>query len=168
MLYAARECALVLLREGREAVIARHRLAGDAMLAGVRGLGLEVFGDIAHKMTNVVAVHIPDGVPADAARAAMLDDFGVEIGTSFGPLHGKVWRIGTMGYNARKDAVLTTLVALEAVLRRFGAAVPTGGGVEAAADVYARAASTGEARVSGGAEADRGDPAASERGAEAR
>ncbi len=39
----------------------------------------------------------------------MLEDFGIEIGTSFGPLHGKVWRIGTMGYNARKDCVMQTL-----------------------------------------------------------
>ena len=139
MLYAARECARVLLLEGRDEVIARHELAGRAMLAGVRGLGLGVFGDVAHKMNNVVAVEIP-GVPGDAARSALLEDFGIEIGTSFGPLHGRVWRIGTMGYNARKDAVLTTLAALEAVLRRFGAAVPAGGGVEAAADVYAAAA----------------------------
>ncbi|MFT4260281.1 pyridoxal-phosphate-dependent aminotransferase family protein [Microbacterium sp.] len=136
MLYGARECARLLLAEGREAVIERHRLAGEAMLAGVRGLGLTVFGDVAHKMNNVVAVEIPDGVPGDTARAALLDDFAIEIGTSFGPLHGRVWRIGTMGYNARKDAVLTTLAALEAVLRRFGAPVPVGGGVEAAADVY--------------------------------
>ena len=139
MLYAARECARVLLLEGRDEVIARHELAGRAMLAGVRGLGLGVFGDVAHKMNNVVAVEIP-GVPGDAARSALLEDFGIEIGTSFGPLHGRVWRIGTMGYNARKDAVLTTLAALEAVLRRFGAAVPAGGGVEAAADIYAAAA----------------------------
>ncbi|WP_431803534.1 pyridoxal-phosphate-dependent aminotransferase family protein [Microbacterium sp. bgisy203] len=137
MLYAARECARVLLLEGRDAVIARHDLAGRAMLEGVRGLGLEVFGDVAHKMSNVVAVEIPEGVPGDAARGALLEDFGVEIGTSFGPLHGRVWRIGTMGYNARKDAVLTTLAALEAVLRRFGASVPVSGGVEAAAGVYA-------------------------------
>ncbi|WP_137845337.1 alanine--glyoxylate aminotransferase family protein [Microbacterium sp. 2FI] len=136
MLYGARECARVLLLEGRDAVIERHRLAGAAMLEGVRGLGLEMFGDIAHKMNNVVAVEIPEGVPGDAARAALLEDFGIEIGTSFGPLHGRVWRIGTMGYNAREDAVLTTLVALEAVLRRFGAHVPAGGGVAAAADVY--------------------------------
>ena len=87
-------------------------------------------------MSNVVAVEIPDGVAGDAARQAMLDDFGIEIGTSFGPLHGRVWRIGTMGYNARKDAVLTTLAALEQVLRRFGATVPVGGGVDAALDVY--------------------------------
>lgn len=139
MLYAARECARVLLLEGRDAVIARHELSGRAMLEGVRGLGLAVFGDVAHKMSNVVAVEIPAGVPGDAARAALLEDFGIEIGTSFGPLHGRVWRIGTMGYNARKDAVLTTLVALEAVLRRFGASVPASGGVEAAAGVYAAA-----------------------------
>ncbi|MFK4806049.1 pyridoxal-phosphate-dependent aminotransferase family protein [Microbacterium sp. ZW CA_36] len=136
MLYAARECARVLLLEGRDAVIERHRVAGAAMLAGVQGLGLAVFGDVAHKMNNVVAVEIPAGVPGDAARSALLQDFGIEIGTSFGPLHGRVWRIGTMGYNAREDAVLTTLAALEAVLRRFGAAVPTGGGTDAAADVH--------------------------------
>ena len=136
MLYAARECARLILEEGRDAVIERHRIAGAAMLAGVRGLGLEVFGDVRHKMNNVVAVEIPDGVPGDAARSAMLDDFGIEIGTSFGPLHGRVWRIGTMGYNAREDAVLSTLAALEAVLRRFGAPVAAGGGVEAARDVY--------------------------------
>ncbi|MEV5070428.1 alanine--glyoxylate aminotransferase family protein [Microbacterium sp. LMI12-1-1.1] len=136
MLYAARECARALLLEGRDAVIERHRVAGAAMLAGVQGLGLAVFGDVAHKMNNVVAVEIPAGVPGDAARSALLQDFGIEIGTSFGPLHGRVWRIGTMGYNAREDAVLTTLAALEAVLRRYGAAVPTGGGTDAAADVH--------------------------------
>lgn len=137
MLYAARECARVIALEGRGEVIARHKRAGDAMLAGVQGLGLGVFGDIAHKMNNVVAVEIPEGLAGDAARQSMLDDFGIEIGTSFGPLHGKVWRIGTMGYNARKDAVLTTLAALEQTLRRFGASVPVGGGVDAAVDVYA-------------------------------
>jgi (S)-ureidoglycine-glyoxylate aminotransferase len=139
MLYGARECARVLLLEGRDATIHRHRLHGDAMLAGVEGLGLTVFGDVAHKMTNVVAVEIPDGVVGDAVRSELLSDFGIEIGTSFGPLHGRVWRIGTMGYNARTDAVLTTLAALEAVLRRHGAAVPAGGGVEAAQGVYAAA-----------------------------
>ncbi len=147
MLYAARECARVLLAEGRDAVIERHRVAGEAMLAGVQALGLTVFGDVAHKMANVVAVEIPAGVPGDGVRSAMLEDFGIEIGTSFGPLHGRVWRIGTMGYNARKDTTLTTLAALETVLRRFGVAVPAGGGVEAAADVFAAAQSAAAARA---------------------
>jgi len=47
-----------------------------------------------------------------------------------------VWRVGTMGVNARPDAVLTTLAALEAVLRGAGVAVPPGGGVDAATQSY--------------------------------
>ncbi|UER55798.1 alanine--glyoxylate aminotransferase family protein [Kineosporiaceae bacterium SCSIO 59966] len=136
MLYAARECARLLVEEGLDATIARHELHGRAMLIGILGLGLEPFGDPAHKMSNVVAVRVPDGVAADTVRTALLEDFGIEIGTSFGPLHGRVWRIGTMGYNARRDAVLTTLAALEQVLRGCGVPVPAGGGVGAALEVY--------------------------------
>lgn len=140
MLYGARECARIVLEEGLGAYQARHALHGRAMLAGVRGLGLEVYGDPAHKMSNIVGVVIPEGVDGEAVRGAMLADFGIEIGTSFGPLAGRVWRIGTMGYNARTDAVLATLAALEAVLRRRGVAVPSGGGVDAAYGVYGEAA----------------------------
>ena len=140
MLYGARECARILLEEGLDASIARHRLHGEAMLAGVQGLGLVPFGDLAHRMTNVLGVEIPEGVVGDAVRGELLADYGIEIGTSFGPLHGRVWRIGTMGYNARRDAVLGTLAALEAVLRRHGVRVPAGGGTEAALDSYVGAA----------------------------
>lgn len=137
MLYGARECARLLVEEGLDAAVERHALHGLAMLEGVRGLGLAVFGDVAHKMHNVVAVEIPTGIDGDATRAALLEDFGIEIGTSFGPLHGRVWRIGTMGYNARKDAVLVTLAALEQVLRGAGVPLSAGGGVAAAREVYA-------------------------------
>ena len=136
MLYAARECARLLVDEGMDNAVERHRLHGTAMVEGLRGLGLTVFGDQSVRMNNVVGVHIPDGIDGDGARATMLNDYGIEIGTSFGPLAGKVWRIGTMGYNARRDAVLTTLAALEQVLRRGGAAVTAGSGVGAALDSY--------------------------------
>jgi (S)-ureidoglycine-glyoxylate aminotransferase len=136
MLYAARECARILVDEGLDAVVERHRLHGAAMLAGVQGLGLVPFGDLTHKMHNVVGVEIPAGVDGEAVRSELLDRYGIEIGTSFGPLHGRIWRIGTMGYNARTDAVLTTLAVLEQVLRSHGVAVAPGGGVDAAMAVY--------------------------------
>jgi len=140
MLYAARECARLVLEEGLPAYQARHALHGRAMAAGVAGLGLDVYGDPAHKMANIVGVVIPDGIDGEAVRGILLADFGIEIGTSFGPLAGRVWRIGTMGYNARTDAVLATLAALETVLRRLGHPVPAGGGVDAAYDIYGEAA----------------------------
>ena len=120
MLFCARECAINLIEEGIDNSIARHKQAGDAMLAGVQALNLEPFGNLTHKMHNVVGVEIPDGVDGEQIRQQLLLDFNIEIGTSFGPLKGRIWRIGTMGYNARKDAVLHTLQSLETVLRRAG------------------------------------------------
>jgi (S)-ureidoglycine-glyoxylate aminotransferase len=135
-LYGARECARLLVNEGLPEAIDRHRLHGTAMATGLNALGLTLFGDQKHKMNNVAGVLIPDGIDGDGARSAMLNDYGIEIGTSFGPLHGKVWRIGTMGYNARRDTVLTTLAALEQVLRRGGVSVTAGSGAGAALDYY--------------------------------
>jgi (S)-ureidoglycine-glyoxylate aminotransferase len=71
-------------------------------------------------MHNVVGVTIPAGVDGEVVRSRLLAEHGIEIGTSFGPLHGRIWRIGTMGYNARRSPVLRTLAALGAVLGRPG------------------------------------------------
>ena len=141
MLYAAREAVRIVLAEGLDACFARHRLASNAITAGLTEMGLKLFGDQANKMPNVTGIYIPDGVNGDAVRGMMLNDFGIEIGTSFGPLHGKIWRIGTMGYVCRKESVLMCLAALEVCLRQAG--FRAGSGTDAALDVY-RAAETPE------------------------
>jgi len=132
MLYAARECARVALGEGLAARFDRHRRAGAAMSAGVRAMGLTVYGDDAHRMTNVTGVWIPAGVDGEAVRTAMRAHFEIEIGTAFGPLTGRIWRLGAMGYNAMKHKVLLTLGALEACLIAQGFSLPAGAAVPAA------------------------------------
>ncbi|KHK93299.1 pyridoxal-phosphate-dependent aminotransferase family protein [Novosphingobium malaysiense] len=136
MLYAARECARVALGEGLKARFARHASAGAAMTAGLRAMGLTVFGDDAHRMTNVTGVYIPNSVDGEAVRKAMRELFEIEIGTAFGPLQGKIWRLGAMGYNAMKHKVLLTLAALEACLRMEGYALPMGEAVPAAIEAW--------------------------------
>jgi (S)-ureidoglycine-glyoxylate aminotransferase len=136
MLYAARECARILVKEGLANAFARHARASSALTAGLRAIGLALFGDQRYKMANVTGVFVPQGVDGEKARRALLDHFGIEIGTSFGPLHGKIWRIGAMGYNARPDAVLATLGALEAVLAGEGFRFPRGAAVDAALAVF--------------------------------
>ena len=136
MLYGSRECARIYVQEGHAAVQARHSKASKAVVAGVQGMNLKVYGDIKNKMPNVTGIYIPDGVNGDKVRAAMLNDFNIEIGTSFGQLHGKIWRIGAMGYNARQDCVLTTLAALEIVLAAEGHKFTRGAGVDAAYQTY--------------------------------
>ena len=135
-LYAARECARILLQEGLAGAFARHALASGALCRGIEAMGLKLFGDPKHKMPNVTGVHIPQGVDGEKVRRALLADFNIEIGTSFGPLHGRIWRIGTMGYNAREDAVLVTLGALEAILSGEKFKLSRGAAVDAALAVY--------------------------------
>jgi (S)-ureidoglycine---glyoxylate transaminase len=132
MLYSARECARIVLEEGLSQRFARHAAAGRAMAAGLQAMGLKLFGDDCFRMTNVTAALIPNGVDGETVRRRMREDFEIEIGTAFGPLAGKVWRFGAMGYNARKHKILITLGALEAVLRAVGFTCTAGAAVDTA------------------------------------
>jgi len=137
LLYAARECARLMLEETLPGRFRRHDLASAAVVAGLDAMGLEVYGDLSRKMTNVTGIAIPSGLDGERVRWKMREDFSIEIGSSFGPLQGKIWRIGAMGWNATKPNVLTTLCALETVLRREGFLAPAGAAADAVLAAYA-------------------------------
>ncbi|WP_054026139.1 pyridoxal-phosphate-dependent aminotransferase family protein [Bacillus sp. FJAT-28004] len=136
MLYALREGLRLVLEEGLEARFARHREHEGALIAGLEAMGLRLYGDPACKMTVVTCIEIPSGVDGESVRSMLLDHYGIEIASSFGPLKGKIWRIGTMGYSCSKRNVLLTLGALEAVLLRHGHQLEAGRALQAAMDVY--------------------------------
>ncbi|MBV9354756.1 MAG: alanine--glyoxylate aminotransferase family protein [Chloroflexi bacterium] len=138
MVYALREALRLVDAEGLEARWARHQQAGDALAAGLRAMGLELFGDPRRKAPMIALVEVPEGVHEAAVRDQLREQHGIEIMAAFGALQGRVWRIGTMGYNARCDTVLTLLAALEHVLREHGCRV--GSGTQSALDSYRRAA----------------------------
>ena len=139
MVYALREALRIIYEEGLEARFARHRAVGEALCAGLEAMGLELFGDRRYALAVITPVVIPAGVDDQRTRATLLEDFDIEIGAAFGPLQGKVWRIGTMGYNARLSNVLSLLGALEAVLGAQGFKVPPGEGVATAVARYGAA-----------------------------
>ncbi|AIQ11873.1 pyridoxal-phosphate-dependent aminotransferase family protein [Paenibacillus durus] len=136
MLYALREGLRLVLEEGLEARFARHRLHERALVAGIEAMGLQLYGDPGCKMPMVTCIVIPDGIDGESVRSMLLDSFGIEIASSFGPLKGKIWRIGTMGFSCRGNNVLRVLGALEAALLRHGHPLPAGLGIQAALDIY--------------------------------
>src|SRR5207245_6204554 len=138
MVYGLREALRAFHDEGRDARFARHRLHGDAMRAGVQKLGLELFGKEApeHRLPFLTPVVVPPGVDELRVRRRLIADFGIEIGAAFGPLQGKIWRIGTMGASATRQNVLSCLAALEHVLRGEGWRSAPGAGVDAAVASY--------------------------------
>jgi (S)-ureidoglycine-glyoxylate aminotransferase len=138
MVYGLREALRAFDDEGQAARFARHRLHGDALRAGLTAMDLALFGTEPpeHRLPFLTPVVVPDGIDELRVRAQLVDDFGLEIGAAFGPLQGRIWRIGTMGYSASRPNVLTCLVALEQALRAQGWTCAAGAGFDAASACY--------------------------------
>ncbi|GMA98902.1 alanine--glyoxylate aminotransferase family protein [Pelosinus sp. IPA-1] len=136
MLYALREGLRIVLEEGLEARFVRHKLHEKALVQGIQAMGLKIYGDPNCKLPVVTSITIPDGIDGESVRRMLLQDFQIEIASSFGPLKGKIWRIGSMGYSCRKKNILHVLGALEAVLIRHKVKVCAGDAVQAALDIY--------------------------------
>ncbi|OLP65147.1 Purine catabolism protein PucG [Bacillus pumilus] len=139
MLYALREGVRLVLEEGLTERFERHTFHERALMSGLEAMGLELYGDPDCKMPVVTCIHIPKGIDGEAVRSDLLKHFGIEIASSFGPLAGRIWRIGTMGYSCRKENVLFVLAGLEAILIKYGAAITCGAGLQAALSIYEQA-----------------------------
>jgi len=118
MLYALREALLEVYEEGLEARFRRHRSNQEALIAGLKAMGLELLVKEAQlRLPSLTTVRIPEGVDDRAVRGRLLREYGIEIGGGLGPLAGQVWRIGLMGYSSRKENVMLLLTALGDILQ---------------------------------------------------
>jgi alanine-glyoxylate transaminase/serine-glyoxylate transaminase/serine-pyruvate transaminase len=135
-LYGLHEALILLHDEGLENAWARHRLHHNALKAGLEALGLELVVPEGERLPQLNAVSIPEGIEDAAVRKNLLDAYNLEIGAGLGESAGKLWRIGLMGYSARRGNVLYCISALEAVLGGLGSSVPRGKALEAATAVY--------------------------------
>jgi len=135
-LYALHETLIILHEEGLENAWARHRHHHEALAAGLDALGLEFVVESPYRLPQLNCVAFRDGVDEGAVRRQLLADYQLEIGAGLGPLAGKVWRIGLMGYAANQKNVLLCLGALETVLLENGSVLEAGFAVEAAQKIY--------------------------------
>ena len=115
-LYGLHEALLMVREEGLEAAWDRHRRSHEALRSGLESLGLHFVVPEAERTPQLNLVSIPEGVDDARVRTRLLEEHGLEIGAGLGPLAGKVWRIGLMGYSARPENVERCVSALAEVL----------------------------------------------------
>ncbi|MCU8044902.1 MULTISPECIES: pyridoxal-phosphate-dependent aminotransferase family protein [unclassified Shewanella] len=115
-LYALHESLRMLAAEGLENAWQRHHDMHLVLRAGLEKLGLNFVVAEDSRLPQLNAVYIPAGVDDAAVRARLLKDYNLEIGAGLGALAGKAWRIGLMGFGARRENVALCLKALEEVL----------------------------------------------------
>jgi alanine-glyoxylate transaminase/serine-glyoxylate transaminase/serine-pyruvate transaminase len=115
-LYALHESLRLLAEEGLEQAWQRHKDMHLVLRAGLEKLGLKFVVAEDSRLPQLNAIYIPEGVDDAAVRARLLKDYNLEIGAGLGALAGKAWRIGLMGFGARRENVALCLRALEEVL----------------------------------------------------
>ena len=125
-------------QDGIDVALLRHATLSRAVKEGVQALGLDLFGEGLEDNWTVTAIRAPEGLDADAITARIRSDFGVVLAPGQGPLKGKVFRIGHLGYFSQLD-ILRGLAALEMTLERLGYPVKRGAAVAAAEGVFAEA-----------------------------
>ena len=114
MTYALREALRMVMEEGLDARIERHRMLHLELRAGLEALGLKYIPE--HSLCTLNAVHAPEGVDEADVRKRLLTEYDLEIGAGLGPFKGKALRIGLMGYAATHRNVRLILTALEEIL----------------------------------------------------
>jgi alanine-glyoxylate transaminase/serine-glyoxylate transaminase/serine-pyruvate transaminase len=135
-LYAFHESLVILQEEGVENAWARHKNNHNALKSGIEAMGLSFMVAEADRLPQLNSVVVPEGVNEAAVRAELLKRYNLEIGAGLGPMAGKIWRIGLMGYASNQQNVLTCLGALDAVLSDMGANIESGVAVGAAMKTF--------------------------------
>ncbi|WP_122054012.1 alanine--glyoxylate aminotransferase family protein [Vibrio sp. Evd11] len=116
-LYALHESLVLLKNEGLDNAWSRHYAMHQELKAGVEALGLKFVVDEESRLPQLNALYFPEGIDEAKIRTQLLEEYNLEIGAGLGCLAGKAWRIGLMGYGARKENVALCLKALQDVLK---------------------------------------------------
>lgn len=118
LFYALREGLRLVAEEGLGERWARHQFVAETLWEGLAAIGLEPHVAREIRLSSLTTVRVPEGVDAAAVSRKLLTEYNIEIGGGLGDLAGKVWRVGLLGYNARRENVAVLLKALAEVLGR--------------------------------------------------
>jgi len=120
MFYALREALLVIAEEDIEKRWERHRRCHRSFVKGIEAMGLSLHVPEPHRIPTLNTVCVPKGIDEGKVRKRLLDEAGIEIAGGFGPLAGKVFRIGVMGPLATEENVQFFLKEFSKALKAEG------------------------------------------------
>jgi aspartate aminotransferase-like enzyme len=119
LLYAYREALRIILEEGMDARIQRHKICSDALYSGLSAIGLTPFAKEEDRSISIVALNYLEGLEDNTFRNTLSKKFRVLVAGGFGNLKGKVFRVGCMG-EVHRYHVMRTISAISSTLDMMG------------------------------------------------
>ncbi|KAF6243056.1 aminotransferase [Nitrosopumilus sp. b1] len=131
LLYAYNEAMDIILEEGMDARVKRHRTCSQALYSGLNAIGLTPFAKEDARSTVVIALNYLDGLEDKTFRNTLANKFRVLVAGGFGNLKGKVFRVGCMG-EVNRYHVMRTISSISSALAMMGYETDTQAGLKAA------------------------------------
>jgi aspartate aminotransferase-like enzyme len=119
LFYAFDEALNIIIEEGMENRIKRHKTCAEAFYAGLDAMGLTAFAKPDARSNVVISVNYLPGMDDKKFRTLLSEQFKVLIAGGFGELKGKVFRIGSMG-EVNKYHVMRTLSSIASSINILG------------------------------------------------
>ena len=119
LFYAYQEALNIILEEGIQNRIERHRKCANAFYSGLEALGFTPFADANSRSNVVIAVNYLPGIDDKRFRELLSSKFKVLVAGGFGELKGKVFRVGCMG-EVSSYHVMRTLSAMSSSMSILG------------------------------------------------
>jgi aspartate aminotransferase-like enzyme len=125
----------MILERGLDAAFDEHVRLGRACREGVKAMGLELFSPDDDSSAVVTTVRVPESINGSQLLLDLRDRFGITLAPGQGPLKGKVFRVGHLGYYDVFD-ITTALAGIELTLAEAGADIERGVAVTRALETY--------------------------------
>lgn len=140
--YALNEALKIIKEEGLQERFTRNRIAGEAMRAGCKALGLDLYPISDEDASNTLtAVMNPDGLDNAKILDLMRNRCGVVAGGGLEETAGKTIRLAHMSMTSRDTYVLRSILGLGAAVKSLGGKADPNAGVLAAQRVFSERAS---------------------------
>jgi alanine-glyoxylate transaminase/serine-glyoxylate transaminase/serine-pyruvate transaminase len=114
--YGLREGLKLALEEGLEERWLRHETNAQYLWTKLENMCLDLYVKKNCRLAPLTTVRIPPTVEDQTVRRKLLADYNIDISGGFGPLKGKIWRIGLMGFSSRRENITMLTEALREVL----------------------------------------------------
>ncbi|MBC7075184.1 MAG: alanine--glyoxylate aminotransferase family protein [Syntrophomonadaceae bacterium] len=129
--YGLQESLNMMLGEGLDNIIARHKRYRDIVRAGIKEMGLDLLAADDVASTALTSVVAPKDIGANKIRKYLQEEFNIVLAGGQQKLNDIIFRVGHLGYVRDLD-LLSVLAALEIALIKLGYKLELGSGVKAA------------------------------------
>jgi aspartate aminotransferase-like enzyme len=134
LIYGLHEALRMILEEGYENRVKRHRLMAKALRGGIEAFGLRLLAEKGYESNTITAARYPEGIDDGVFRKAM-QKHGILVAGGQSHLKGKIFRVAHMNIIAERE-ILLVLAMTSLVLRELGFKDDCGTGVTAAQEIF--------------------------------